>query len=140
MVYMGTAVSVAALPANRYVPRGRNELHTIFERHFADFCEQYDENFAATYGMYHLECIQEIGERFSTCGDYLQGVVRLCSEIIFPIIYISITGVDDSAACGIFLVDVLLQAVLRSCNHDCRCPPAGSFRMPQSPGNGTGAC
>jgi hypothetical protein len=47
MVYMGTAVSVAALPTNRYVPRGRNELHTIFERHFADFCEHYDENFAA---------------------------------------------------------------------------------------------
>jgi hypothetical protein len=77
MVYMGTAVSVAALPTNRYVPRGRNELHTIFERHFADFCEQYDENFAATYGIFRLERIQKLGERFSTCGDYLQGIARI---------------------------------------------------------------
>ncbi|MBS3763816.1 MAG: transposase [Planctomycetes bacterium] len=66
------------MPANRYVPRGRNALHTIFERHFADFCEQYDEKYAPTYGMYRLERIQQLGERFSTCGDYLQGVARIC--------------------------------------------------------------
>lgn len=65
------------MAANRYVPRGRNELHTIFERHFDDFCEQYDEKLAATYGRYRLERIQQIGERFSTCGDYLQGVARI---------------------------------------------------------------
>jgi hypothetical protein len=65
------------MATNRYVPRGRNELHTIFERHFAYFCEQYDEKYAATYGMYRLERIQRIGERFSTCGDYLQGVARI---------------------------------------------------------------
>jgi len=38
-------------------------------QHFADFCRQYDEKYAATYGMYRLERIQRIGERFSTCGD-----------------------------------------------------------------------
>jgi hypothetical protein len=43
----------------------------------ADFCEQHDEKYAATYGMYRLERIQQIGERFSSCGDYLQGVARI---------------------------------------------------------------
>ena len=62
---------------NRYVPRGRNELHAIFDRHFDDFCEQYDEKYAATYGMYRLDRIQQLGERFCTCGDYLQGVARI---------------------------------------------------------------
>jgi hypothetical protein len=77
MVYMGTAVSVAALPTNRYVPRGRNELHTIFERHFVDFCNHYDEKYAGTYGMFRLERIQKLGKRFSTCVDYLQGIARI---------------------------------------------------------------
>jgi hypothetical protein len=77
MVYVDTAVSVESLPADRYVPRGRNVLHTLFERHFADFCEQYDESFAATYGIFRLERIQKLGERFSTCGDYLQGIARI---------------------------------------------------------------
>ena len=50
------------------------ELHTICERHFG---AQYDEKYAATYGRYRLERIQQIGERFCTCGDYLQGVARI---------------------------------------------------------------
>ena len=74
---MSTAISVATTVRNQYVPRGRNELHTIFERHFGDFCAQYDEKYAATYGRYRLERIQQIGERFCTCGDYLQGVARI---------------------------------------------------------------
>ena len=74
---MSSAISVATTATNRYGPRGRNELHTIFERHFADFCEHYDEKYAATYGRYRLERIQQLGERFSTCGDYLQGVARI---------------------------------------------------------------
>jgi hypothetical protein len=75
--YVSTAISVATTARNQYVPRGRNELHTIFERHFEDFCEQYDEKYAAAYGRYRLERIQQIGERFSTCGDYLHGVARI---------------------------------------------------------------
>jgi hypothetical protein len=74
---VSTAISVATSERNQYVPRGRNELHTIFERHFADFCEHYDERYAATYGRYRLERIQQLGERFSACGDYLQGVARI---------------------------------------------------------------
>jgi hypothetical protein len=74
---VSTAISFAITDRNQYVPRGRNQLHTIFERHFEDFCEQYDEKYAATYGRYRLERIQQLGERFSTCGDYLQGVARI---------------------------------------------------------------
>jgi len=74
---MSTAISVATSERNQYVPRGRNELHTIFERHFDDFCDRYDEKYAATYGRYRLERVQQLGERFCTCGDYLHGVARI---------------------------------------------------------------
>jgi hypothetical protein len=74
---VSTAISVATTATDRYVPRGRNELNTIFGRHFGDFCAQYDEKYAATYGRYRLERIQQLGERFTACGDYLQGVARV---------------------------------------------------------------
>lgn len=76
-MYVSPAVAPETAAAKRYVPHGRNELHTIFERHFVDFCQQYDDKYAATYGMYRIERIQQIGERFSTCGDYLQGIARI---------------------------------------------------------------
>lgn len=61
---VSTAVAVTPTPGARYVPRGRNsnELHTIFDRHFADFCDQYAEKYATTYGLYRLGRIQHIGE------------------------------------------------------------------------------
>ena len=62
---------------HHYVPRGRNQLHTIFERHFDKFCRVYDERYAATYGMFRLDRIRDIGERFLTCGDYRHGVARI---------------------------------------------------------------
>lgn len=61
----------------RYIPRGRNQLHTIFERHLDEFCDVYDERYGAKYGMFRLERIREIGERFLTCGDYRLGVARI---------------------------------------------------------------
>lgn len=80
--YVNTPAFSETIAAKRYIPRGRNELHTIFERHFAKFCEQYDDKYAGTYGRYRLERIQQIGERFSTCGDYLQGIARIrCTNL-----------------------------------------------------------
>ena len=61
----------------RYIPRGRNQLHTIFDRHLGEFCDVYDEKYAAKYGMFRLERIRDIGERFLTCGDYRRGVARI---------------------------------------------------------------
>jgi hypothetical protein len=78
--YVSTAVAVATMAANRYVPRGRNELHTIFERHFDELCEHYEEKCAATYGRYRLERIQQLGDRFTACGDYLQGAADSHTE------------------------------------------------------------
>ena len=59
-------------------PTGPNQLHTMFERHFDEFCDAYDEKYAATCGMFRLDRIHDIGERFLTCGDYRQGVARIC--------------------------------------------------------------
>ena len=70
------------MATDRYDPRDCNELHTMFEHHFANFCEHYEEKYAATYGRYRLERIQQLGERFCTCGDYLQGVARVrCTNL-----------------------------------------------------------
>jgi hypothetical protein len=73
-----SAVAIENPAAKKYVPRGRNDLHRIFERHFVDFCKLYDERYAETYGMFRLERIQQLGDRFATCGDYLQGIARIC--------------------------------------------------------------
>jgi hypothetical protein len=52
-------------------------LIKILEYHFVDFCKIYDERYAETYGMFRLERIQRLGERFAICGDYLQGIARI---------------------------------------------------------------
>lgn len=74
---MTSAVATENPAAKKYVPRGRNELHRVFERHFVDFCSLYEERYAETYGMFRLERIKRLGERFAICGDYLQGVARV---------------------------------------------------------------
>jgi hypothetical protein len=39
--------------------------------------ERGGEKYAATYGRYRLERIQQLGDRFTACGDYLQDVARI---------------------------------------------------------------
>ena len=51
-MYVSTKVSNATTAAARYLRQDRNELHTIFERHFADFGDHYKAKYAATYGIY----------------------------------------------------------------------------------------
>ena len=53
--YVGTTAYAETIAAEQYVLRSRHELNTIFERHFVDLCEQYDEKYAASYVMYRLE-------------------------------------------------------------------------------------
>ena len=77
VINMTSAVAAVTAAAKKYVPRGRNELHRIYERHFVDFCNLYDEKYAETYGMFRLERFQRLGERFATCGDYLQSIARV---------------------------------------------------------------
>ena len=59
------------------IARGKNQLHTIFENHFSEFCDQYDERFAQKYGRFRLRRIESVAERFGTCGDYRHGVARI---------------------------------------------------------------
>ncbi len=68
----------AAVPvtAGRYVPRGRNGLHTIFDSHFQDFCEQYDEKYAVKYGKFRLERIQQTGDQIIAQLDKLDPIAR----------------------------------------------------------------
>ena len=75
---METATRAPAISTRaRYIPRGRNQLHTILDRHLDEFCDVYDEKYAAKYGMFRLERIRDIGERFLTCGDYRLGLARI---------------------------------------------------------------
>ena len=58
------ALASGTISRHRYIPRGRNQLHTTFERHFQDFCDLYDEKYASTYGMFRLDRVRDICERF----------------------------------------------------------------------------
>lgn len=40
-------------------------LHTIFEKHFKDFCDLYEEQNADRYGKFHLSCIMDVTEHFT---------------------------------------------------------------------------
>ncbi|MBI9103201.1 MAG: transposase zinc-binding domain-containing protein [Spirochaetales bacterium] len=72
------SVSVRPLSkAQSYLSRGRNVLHTIFEKHFTDFCDIYEEQYTEKYGKFHLARIMDVGEHFLACGDYLNGVARI---------------------------------------------------------------
>lgn len=79
---MGAA---AVLPLSRathpatpaYRPRTQNALQTLFRDHFSSFCDHYDEHFAAEYGRFRLERIEEVGSRFLGCGDYRRGIARI---------------------------------------------------------------
>jgi len=60
-----------------YVPRGRNVLHTIFENHFQDFVDHYEEKYEKDYGKYRLDRIISVVEYFLECGDYMKGIARI---------------------------------------------------------------
>jgi hypothetical protein len=59
------------------MPVRRLAERSIFDRHLDEFCDVYDEKYAAQYGMFRLERIRDMGARFMTCGDYRLGVARI---------------------------------------------------------------
>ncbi len=66
---------------NAYIPRGKNILHTIFENHFKDFIDHYEEKYEKNYGKYRLDRIISVVENFLECGDYMKGIARIrCSN------------------------------------------------------------
>ena len=50
LYYVAVSAAVGQRPRYRYVPRGWNQLHEIFERHSDESCRQYDDRYAETYG------------------------------------------------------------------------------------------
>ncbi|NOY08902.1 MAG: hypothetical protein GXP33_08675 [Spirochaetes bacterium] len=62
---------------NEYIPRGRNVLHTIFENHFQDFVDHYEEKYEKDYGKYRLDRIISVIKNFLDCGDYIKGIARI---------------------------------------------------------------
>lgn len=55
-----------------------NLIPSIFERHFPDFCAEYNDKYVATCRKYRSERIEQLGARFTACRDYLQAVARIC--------------------------------------------------------------
>ncbi len=78
---MGTNVlsikSHSISPSGDYIPRGRTVLHTILEKHFNDFVEQYEAKYAEECGKYSLERITSVVEEYFKCGDFKEGIARI---------------------------------------------------------------
>ena len=62
---------------SEYIPRGRNVLHSIFENHFQDFVDHYEEKYEKDYGKYRLDRIISVVKNFLDCGDYMKGIARI---------------------------------------------------------------
>ena len=60
-----------------YVPRGSNEITTIFKNHFEDFKNKYLSKCEDTYGKYNLEHIEKHVGGFLVCGDHTRGIARI---------------------------------------------------------------
>jgi hypothetical protein len=71
--------SVFHTPKTHYQPRGKNILHTIFDNHFKDFCNTYEEQYAKKYGRFNLDRIIGVADHFIDCGDYLKCMARIKS-------------------------------------------------------------
>ena len=75
---MASSTSTVLSPIqNDYTPRGRNILHTIFEKHFQDFVGHYEEKYEKNYGKYRLDRIISVVNNFLECGDYMKGIARI---------------------------------------------------------------
>ena len=78
LLYVATSTSpTISTTQNEYIPRGRNVLHTIFENHFQDFVDHYEEKYEKEYGKYRLARIVSVVNNFIDCGDYINGVARI---------------------------------------------------------------
>jgi hypothetical protein len=64
-------------PAGKYIPRGRSVLHTILEKHFKEFVENYDVKYTGECGKYSLDRITAVVEEYLKCGDYKHGIARV---------------------------------------------------------------
>jgi len=52
-------------------------LQAIFKKHFQEFADTYEQDYAPAHGRFPLERITKVVENFISCGDYGQGVARI---------------------------------------------------------------
>jgi len=57
----------------RYIPRSGNQLHTVFERHFEELCDVYDERLATSYSMFRLG---RVGFDYESANPLMNASVR----------------------------------------------------------------
>ena len=60
-----------------YIPRHRNVIYQIFNEHFQNFTDNYEEKYASNCGLYNLERITEVVTKFLECGEYKEGLARI---------------------------------------------------------------
>ena len=82
LLYVATLTSpTVSTNQNKYIPRGRNVLHTIFENHFQDFIGHYEEKYEKNYGKYRLDRIISLVNTFLDCGDYIKAEGHRCPQV-----------------------------------------------------------
>ncbi len=59
-------------PSGEYIPRGRTVLHTILNKHFNDFVDNYELKYVEVCGRYSLERIISLVEEYLKCGSAMQ--------------------------------------------------------------------
>jgi hypothetical protein len=59
----------------RYIRRGRNQLHTIFDRHLEEFCDVYDEKYATKYGMFRPRLIRLLVEKKLLAEEFARNLL-----------------------------------------------------------------
>ena len=74
---MGSPLLLETESSGGYVPRTQNLLQHLFVEHFPTFVDSYDERYAEQFGKFRLQRIEEIAQRFITCGDYSHGIARI---------------------------------------------------------------
>ena len=68
-------------PSGKYIPRGRTVLHTILDKHFNSFVENYEVKYSEECGRYSLERIVSVVEEYLKCDDYRQAIAQTGKEI-----------------------------------------------------------
>jgi hypothetical protein len=64
-------------PSGKYIPRGRTVLHTILDKHFNSFVENYEVKYSEECGRYSLERIVSVVEEYLKCDDYRKEISEI---------------------------------------------------------------
>jgi hypothetical protein len=76
---VGDQLSLQLAPVTKrvYQPRGINVLQLLFKKYFQGVADQYEAKHSIIYGLFRIERITEVVEKFILYGDYSRGVARI---------------------------------------------------------------